>query len=452
MHHPYHKGVPLYENEAHNLLMLGSRDTGKAISIDTDLPTLTGSIKMRDISVGDKILSIDGQETAVLGVYPQGLRTGYRLIFSDGRELEVDKDHINTFYDINKRGLVNLTTSEILDNYKYAHKRSGHTYRFSLPQIDPINYPEKTFKLPPYLVGVLIGDGTITTLTPKIATEDLEILDHIRDVTPGVFFKKDPTNCNYTIRVAKEFYNLYGVKNKSQNPIRQELVKLGLNVTCKDKFIPEQYLFSSYAQRLELLRGLLDTDGSVTKSGNIEFISSNSKLSGQVVTLCRSLGIRCQLGTSKGTGYSKEPYYRVYINTSIPVFKLKRKLERLKTKRIPKVSLIDIKCIGEIETQCIKVDHPSSLFLATKDYIPTHNTYMVGIGVVLHQWLFNGRVYTDEDVSNRGVADITVGAELAHYSTNMLVKTKFALENLPGTKTVNGRRYPAPFEQQYKGA
>jgi len=57
-----------------------------------------------------------------------------------------------------------------------------------------------------------------------------------------------------------------------------------------------------------------------------------------------------------------------------------------------------------------------------------------------------------EDISDRGVVDITVGAELAHYSNNMLVKTKFALENLPGTKTVNGRRYPAPFDQQYKGS
>lgn len=57
-----------------------------------------------------------------------------------------------------------------------------------------------------------------------------------------------------------------------------------------------------------------------------------------------------------------------------------------------------------------------------------------------------------EDISDRGVADITVGAELAHYSNNMLVKTKFALENLPGVKTINGRRYPAPFDQQYKGS
>lgn len=89
------------------------------------------------------------------------------------------------------------------------------------------------------------------------------------------------------------------------------------------------------------------------------------------------------------------------------------------------------------------------LMLGSRD---TGKTYMVGVGIVLHQWLFNGRLFVDEDTSKRGVADLTVGAELAHYSNNMLVKTKFALENLPGAKVVNGRRYPAPFEQQYKGS
>lgn len=91
------------------------------------------------------------------------------------------------------------------------------------------------------------------------------------------------------------------------------------------------------------------------------------------------------------------------------------------------------------------------LMLGSRD---TGKTYMVGIGVVLHQWLFNGLTDlqpTPEGVK-RQVADLTVGAELAHYSSNMLVKTKFALENLPGGKTINGRRYPSPFYEAYKGS
>jgi len=66
--------------------------------------------------------------------------------------------------------------------------------------------------------------------------------------------------------------------------------------------------------------------------------------------------------------------------------------------------------------------------------------------------LFNGLLSVNQDISERGVADITVGAELAHYSNNMLTKTKFALEHLPGSKMINGRKYPSPFYQQYKGS
>jgi replicative DNA helicase len=118
MQHPYHKGKPIFTNEAHNILMLGSRDTGKAICVETDIPTLTGNIKMKDIKVGDSILSIDGTQTKVLGVYPQGMRDVYELHFSDGRALDVDEEHINCLYDINKRRIINISTKEILNNYK----------------------------------------------------------------------------------------------------------------------------------------------------------------------------------------------------------------------------------------------------------------------------------------------------------------------------------------------
>lgn len=80
-------------------------------------------------------------------------------------------------------------------------------------------------------------------------------------------------------------------------------------------------------------------------------------------------------------------------------------------------------------------------------------TYMVGTGAVLHQWLINGATeYTEKSIVKPRTIDITVGAELAHYSTNMLTKTKFALDNLPGTQIINGRRYPSPLSQRYRGS
>jgi hypothetical protein len=196
----------------------------------------------------------------------------------------------------------------------------------------------------------------------------------------------------------------------------------------------------------------MDTDGCVYKNGEVEFSTSSEQLSIDFLKLVRSLGIICKCYKKKTTHL---PSYRIKLYTRAEIFKLRRKIDRLRKYDSPsfeKTALVDIKESSTEDSICISVDNPSKLFIASEQYIPTHNTYMVGVGIVLHQWLFNGVTSLTEDISDRGVADITVGAELAHYSNNMLVKTKFALENLPGTKTVNGRRYPSPFDQQYKGS
>lgn len=239
-------------------------------------------------------------------------------------------------------------------------------------------------------------------------------------------------------------YSIIGINDKIRD--------LHLNVKSDTKYIPEQYLLSSVGQRYELLRGLMDTDGCVYKNGEIEFSTSSEQLSIDFLKLVRSLGIICKCYKKKTTHL---PSYRIKLYTRAEIFKLRRKIDRLRKYDSPsfeKTALIDIKESNIEDSICISVDNPSKLFIASEQYIPTHNTYMVGVGIVLHQWLFNAMSSMSEDISDRGVADITVGAELAHYSNNMLVKTKFALENLPGTKTVNGRRYPSPFDQQYKGS
>lgn len=94
MQHPYHKGAPLYENEAKNILMLGSRDTGKALPSSTLIPTPSGFKSLKDINVGDKIFSLDGELTEVLGVYPQGELQLYDLTFRDGRTIQACANHL----------------------------------------------------------------------------------------------------------------------------------------------------------------------------------------------------------------------------------------------------------------------------------------------------------------------------------------------------------------------
>lgn len=300
--------------------------------------------------------------------------------------------------------------------------------------------------------------------TPRLSTDDAEILEKVLALVPFLSAKKDTTNNNYSLSVRDRSKTYWGYDSKRANPLAREIRKLGLNVSCNDKFIPEDYLFNSTENRLELLRGLLDTDGSITKSGSIEFTNKSEKLSTQVLELCRSLGIRAQIGIEDRRGKIRKfdgkkdaiidsIYYRVYVNTAKEVFSLSRKKNRLKKTEPKKISLVNIEELVEEQTVCISVDNDSKTYLATKDYIPTHNSYSVGVGMSLKEWLFDGAtVYNEDSINHPAAVDITVGAEDSQKSGLMITKMRLALERLPGSKIINGRLYPSPLTKQYVGS
>lgn len=150
--------------------------------------------------------------------------------------------------------------------------------------------------------------------------------------------------------------------------------------------IPDDYLYSSYEQRLELLQGLLDTSGTCTKNGKIKYYSVFSNLANQVCQLVRSFGIKCNVKHTKYCFFDKKNNicsinkYYVEFYTKLPVFRLKiknlslnklckNKLSRLKCRFITNIKQIDPKPM-----RCITVDSPSYLFLITRSFIATHNT------------------------------------------------------------------------------
>ncbi len=299
-------GRPLYDNEAKNLLIFGSRGGGKAAPLYTKIPAPGGYTTMGDLRPGSIVYNRYGKPTEVIAIHPQGDRQIYKVVFKDGRESECCEDHlwviregctekIMSVKDMLKKGL------------KYEGKRGG-VWKFRVPVCEPVEYNEKDLPIDPYILGALLGDGTLTTATPKIAIGDAEILQHFKDRLSGFEFTYDKhTNNNYTIvdREKEEIYvdtssNNYfkgdGYYTVKGNRLTNSLRELGLNVACKEKFIPDVYLQASIEQRFELLRGLMDTDGSCTTSGSSEFTSTNEKLALQVMELARSLGIVSQLG------------------------------------------------------------------------------------------------------------------------------------------------------------
>lgn len=363
------------EKSGEHAFMGGSRGKGKEMPNYQPVKTLTGEVKLGDLRVGDKILGKDGKETTVLEIFPQGIKDIYELTFSDNRKVECGLHHLWSVIDKNGKYKI-LTTEKILENYKYKHKKTGYTYKYAIPTNDLIEYEEKILPIDPYILGCLIGDGSLTKQTPKISTTDNEIVQEFINRLPDYNIKRDIHSSNYTITYKKRFDKIETVKYENGkygvNPLYREIVKLNLNKTCYTKFIPNIYKLSSKEQRLELVRGLLDTDGSISKNGEIEFSNSSIQLIDDLADVLRSLGINCKKFIKEKSDS------RLYIYTNQEVFKLTRKKEKINPlKGWNKISIINIEKKGSTEQTCIMVDNDDKLFL-TKDFIVTHNSFKAG--------------------------------------------------------------------------
>ena len=271
MQHPYHKGRALMENEAQNFMLMGARGFGKALHNDEILYLKAGTKRIGDAQIGDEIYGADGKLTTITGVYPQGKVDLLTFTFRDGREVTSCKEHLWTLIKDGKE--ITLTTAEIAEKYYNPRTVRGkctkdREYVYFLPKTEPIEYEQQDVSIDPYTLGILIGDGS-TTHSITYTSADPEIAEYIP--------------YKVTKHKSKYSYGVLGIKERVKN--------LGLNCKAEHKFIPWQYLYSSVEQRLELLRGLMDTDGSVDTSGSVEYSTSSEKLKDDVLTLLRSLGI-----------------------------------------------------------------------------------------------------------------------------------------------------------------
>lgn len=377
-------------------MLIGSRGVGKAGKLSDPVLTSSGWVKMGDITLNHKVYGRDGFAHNITGIYPQGKKQICRLKFSDGREIDCCEDHLWIMKKQQKE--VTVSTKEIIHTGVRFDCPSGKwSYKYKLPLTEPIQYEVKELPLDPYILGCLLGDGCMTTKTPKIASDDEFIIEQFRSKLDGFEIEKDKSNNNYTIVDRNKDFTTVSRSNRenylsrNRNRLTDLIEKMKLNVGCKDKFIPEEYKLSSVEQRMEVIRGLLDTDGSCNKKGAIEFTNTCKQLVDDLIDILRSLGISCQYKIDDRTGtFSKikgqiiprGKYYRVFINTSKEVFKLPRKVERLKKKQTSRekyTSLISAEYVDEFEEmQCISVDSADHTYI-TKDYIVTHNTFLLSL-------------------------------------------------------------------------
>lgn len=324
------------------LYILGARPrVGKALSLDINILTPTGWVKNRDIKLGDIVIGRDGKPTKVVGVYPQGVTNNYTLTLKDGRTIDCCEDHEWTVYSSKWGRERTFTTKELYNKLQCIRYKN----RISLPKFSGDYGIKKNFIIPPYVMGVLIGDGCLTR-GMCYSKPETKVFEKVKSLLPNsnVHF-----NNNNTMVYITNF--LSGLKY-----IREQ----GLNTQSYNKFIPKEYFHSSKDQRQELFLGLMDTDGSRFNTG-WEYSTTSKQLALDVQQLAWSLGycakIKERIGKYKVGDKVKETRinYRVFITIHNPI------------------TIIDIQPTNTFETQCIHVDNKDHLFVI-EDYIVTHNS------------------------------------------------------------------------------
>ena len=353
--------------------------TGKASWNQAKVYTNDGYKLMGEIRVGDMVIGADGEPVEVIGVYPQGLKDIYRVTFTDGSFTHVTEDHL---WEVNTplrkwrtRPPKVMTTGEMLQ-HRLKHANGNH--QLFIPMIGPVQFSPREIPLDPYILGLLIGDGCLVNGTPCISTGDPEILNSVIQFANqnGLrVVKKD--KYDYAIS-GPHLRNPIGRFITGLNPLTQALKQLGIwDKPSGEKFIPEIYRYNTVEIRLEILRGILDSDGSVDARGNsIDFSTVSKTLAEHVKEVVQSLGGTATFTEKSTTG---QKAYRAFLSLPgwVRPFRLSRKAQRYipHTKYQPSRAVARIDYIGKDLATCIK-DNDSRELYATDEFILTHNTTM----------------------------------------------------------------------------
>lgn len=365
--------------------LTGMSNKGKAQWIETEIPTPNGFVKMKDIQVGDTVFDELGNQCKVTFVTPiQYGKKCYKITFNDSSLEYCCEDHLWKIYgrgavravykysnegvrNIKPRGTdqshkrktpVIMSTREISSNVYGRPVPSSPDYQkhnYAVKLAEPIKCDKANLEIPPYVLGIWLGDGL--SGSSRIASNDQQVIDEINKL--GVNTSKQNAPFIYGLLGISRFFKELGLFN--------------------NKHIPDKYLFADYDQRLELLRGLMDSDGYIGVDGCCELSFIKERLSHDARALICSLGIKASIIKSDAKLYGRvtSDRYRIRFKTTLPVFKLQRKLDRMPA-RVKKSqifrTIVSCEEIESLPVKCIQVNSESHLYLTSRSFIPTHNT------------------------------------------------------------------------------
>jgi replicative DNA helicase len=417
---------------------------GKALALDTPLPTPTGWTTMGDVAVGDEVFGADGRPTTVVAATEvMSGRPCFEVEFSDGTVIVADAEHqwltetrasrksaqaaavgYNRYR--NQRTFAEVRTTEHIAGTvrcNTADQRLNH----AVVNTDPLQLPDAKLPLPPYVLGVWLGDGH--SASSRFTTADADIVSAIEAdglrctshanllytlylpepeisdrtcVVCGAQFTPRTSQvrtCGRSCGGRSRFMSLpvaapacpdcgepstFGFRacmkcRLDHGTVTARLRGLGV---LNNKHIPRAYLRASERQRRQLLAGLLDTDGTVSPTGATQFSVTNERLARDTYELIMSLGYRCGVTTKRVRGRTPSSSTAFTLTFSPPetVFRLPRK-KQMHHERVHRRSpvvrsrfITAVRPAGSVPVRCIQVANDQGMFLASRSMIPTHNS------------------------------------------------------------------------------
>jgi len=350
--------------------------TGKAQPLSAKVATPEGWRFMGQIRPGDKVMCGSGVATTVKAVFPQGVKQVFKLTFDDGTETRCCEEHLWKFSDVASRRAASAGLKSTkwkvapLREFKDQLQRNGVSV-IKMPFCAPILFSKKDTPIDPYTMGILLGDGCLRNAV-KFTSVDLDVVERVRQALPA----------GASITTSGIEHDIVGCKIW-----KQAIKDLGLfGCYSHEKFIPEIYATTCAPDRAELLRGLMDSDGTVERGAAV-FGSSSERLAKGVADLIRSLGGRARISSRPAGTYKRADgalgpkrkgwVVRASFGPGFNPFFLKRKGDAFRphTKYGPNSrTLKKVEEDGLESCACISVEDPSQLYI-TDDYIVTHNTW-----------------------------------------------------------------------------
>lgn len=394
------------------VLFGGAAGGGKAICSKELAITPYGEKLWEDVKLGDRLISENGRATKVISMTPWQDEKIYKVSFNDGTTIRVSSGHLWTYWPTSRdskklKRAKSIGVEDRLSHCKVAtteqlkEKIDYNNTHYSLdsegfPKISRIKVPitlpvafTKSYRvpmrtIPPYVLGVLLGDGCIhdnvITVSDKMPGDTTEFLQ---------YFTEDGST-DFALRTDESM----AITGEAKIKMVSNLAKLNLMDTyCDEKFIPECYKLAPIEDRFKLIQGLMDTDGhSGGKDNGGEFSSTSKQLAEDVVWVLRSLGAYASISDEKVGSYKDEegilvvckPHWRVYFSAKdqSEFFRLKRKVagcrKYTRKDRYFGKTITSIEYDGIDKARCVTVDNPNGLFLTT-GFTVTHNSYAMRV-------------------------------------------------------------------------